>query len=512
MKLGLVIKITSNGEHESLAINKGKWAENIPSIGSDTFSYLSGYDKKYQSVLLMKFLGDDGYLIGVILKDIGSGRLGDNTTAWIHIPAEANISGSDMEKLVKTVEKEIKNPIKTDEKSLNAAFDVERSSKNCISAVSQIHSDDNGGYGYCYYGIGTDYTLGELLCDFIAQREYSRFKGVFFIDKTLGISFKGGEEIKEFKKICTIQPPKCDENGFTPYLNGKQFTQPMEVADGESLTIVWRKEGYREISKPFRAMNGQSSMGVEIRQGDIFRRISREDIIVEDKKGARLNDAIVKIDDRLFREQEYVPESELENGKIKISVLCDGYKKQEVVLKPGTTNVSMVLNSYDRIYHLDPKYGKGLTHHADITIKTYGEDRGMPLKGYVDNYEYLKYNDDKIIRWITIIGALIVGILLGWCVYSFSYSYELGGSFPFVHKKEVQSPSKNTRSAPLHGTSPEQGGGLQPASNESNDSINEDTPNSTHDYNKGSQEGSKNNRPPESQDSRDENSKEPKSR
>ena len=87
MKLGLIIKLTSNGEQEFFAVNKqedwAKFATDSRSIIKD----LNGFDGSGKSAIIVKILGNLGYLLGVVkARPEGSGRLNYNTTAWIHVP------------------------------------------------------------------------------------------------------------------------------------------------------------------------------------------------------------------------------------------------------------------------------------------------------------------------------------------------------------------------------------------------------------------------------------------
>ena len=143
---------------------------------------MRNFDATNETVILIRFLGKDGCLLALIkARPQGSGKRGDNTSAWIHIPAKVNLSGKGMCDIIDRVKNGIfaNNEISTLE--LNALFSKDFETKNNVlqTAVERISSMKNGPIGFRFYGKGTEYELDEILGEEIAQLEYNKFKGIF---------------------------------------------------------------------------------------------------------------------------------------------------------------------------------------------------------------------------------------------------------------------------------------------------------------------------------------------
>ena len=108
MKLGLILKITNTGESETFSINKHEAWARYASDARSAIKELQGFDGSDKTVFLLKFLGGIGYLLSVIKsRPEGSGRVNDNTAAWIFVPSEAIVSANEMEQVLKQVEEAI---------------------------------------------------------------------------------------------------------------------------------------------------------------------------------------------------------------------------------------------------------------------------------------------------------------------------------------------------------------------------------------------------------------------
>lgn len=196
MKLGLIIKLTSNGEQEFFAVNKqedwAKFATDSRSIIKD----LNGFDGSGKSAIIVKILGNLGYLLGVVkARPEGSGRLNDNTTAWIHVPTNMQISGSELCSVISCIDEQLSAALGINPAIIEELFSKEYSEKDVqYSALSFVRNNPDGCIGWCTYGKGANYQLYELLGDSIAQIHYKKYKCICFVDNASGLSFDAGEK------------------------------------------------------------------------------------------------------------------------------------------------------------------------------------------------------------------------------------------------------------------------------------------------------------------------------
>lgn len=392
MKLGLIIKITNGGVAEAYSINKSedwsRFAEDVrPAINS-----LSNFDGTGKSVIFARFLGTKGYMLCIIkARPEGSGRGGDNVAAWIHIPSGCNMESSAIVLLLEQVETAISASRGIDVDALASLFSIERNSCDVLfPATNSIISSNNKGYALRYYNNG-DYTLQELLGTAIAQKEYSLYNGVFFVDKQAEITIQGDILDFEPQSICTFSPPS-QIDGFTPCIpfqdKYQAFNKTIEVPMGTQVTIYWVKNGYAVIKKSFIAKDGPKCPSSAIINPSEYRIIIPKKIFyVTAPSGVPITQFDIRINHQLMEgDSMEIFETYYQQGLV-VSITARGFSEWRKTGVHPQLDRQLTVTLSKQSYHYEfaiPTYenGKNANNDAIVTVDTYRKLHTSPIKGY----------------------------------------------------------------------------------------------------------------------------------
>ena len=395
MKLGLIITTYSVGKNELLGVNTDyNWVK----YTFDPRLYLSNleaFDGTEKTTIFIMFFKEQGYLICLAkARPQNSGRPNDNTAAWIHVPANIAISGKEIEENIENIKQYLSGGENITEEQLKEKFNREYTPKKTVrTAVSRLESNESGTFSYRYYGKNQDNVLHELLGDAIAQKEYSKYKAVFFIDISSGIKPKNmGEITSEINETCLILPPKNDD-GFKAVIDNTNnvFNQPLEFSVGDTINIVWKRNGYEEVPKKYTVKkedNNTTPKELELSTVEYKVLIPTSRFYITDSRdGQVISNCYISINNiPLVQNTTPIPEAELQE-KVKIEVKKSGYEKY-------SNQINNFLNNNDKIpislkrntiqYELTiPINDSNATHtRATITINTTKELTKSPIDGY----------------------------------------------------------------------------------------------------------------------------------
>ena len=238
---------TSPGFTKMFMTDSGQWSSIIDDTG-DIFNLVSW--KSEEILRMIKFVQDGWYMCS--MKQI-AGRDEEYRASWIYFPASIELSPDDIMSIVEKTESQIKN-VNFDESFLNDI--VRQFNKQLPNAPKyQIYTQQRG-FAYFYY---SDNNVDRNLYDLfscIYQKEFTKFDWVLLMAKDSLYIKRAGyiENISDIKlKESFIINPLTDPKGFIPYIvQGniqKKFDAPIRIIDGESLSIVWKKDGYKDIHK-----------------------------------------------------------------------------------------------------------------------------------------------------------------------------------------------------------------------------------------------------------------------
>ncbi len=394
IKLGLVVKITSGGElvhstyNECSVINK-----NAIDVRSVTKSLID-FDGTGKRVLFVKHLGVDGYLICLIrAASPGTGRLGDNVAAWIHIPLQVKVESSTMSSIISEIDEIISNSKGIDKERLTNVMgkEYQKFDRGYSSAMS-IRSSQEGDFGVVYYGDATPFGLEDLLGDAIYQPDYRVYKGVFFADRqhgieasSAGIQMKSVELNLRLKKLHAIQPVPAHDD-FIPYWKGDvKFDKHVELFDGEKLEIVWKRLNYENIDK---SVNIDSPLDIcEISKRLMINRLEyrrifmRSQFIVRGPNSRTINNCVITLNNRRLNERLSIPELEPDQ-LVDVTITADKYENYREKRNLGNNNSFNLKPSYNK-YKFDFKdCGIEGVKRAELIIESPDELTYFPIEGY----------------------------------------------------------------------------------------------------------------------------------
>lgn len=425
MKLGLIIKLTSGGEQESFAVNKQeewvKFATDSRSIIND----LNGFDGSGKSAIIVKILGNLGYLLGVVkARPEGSGRPNDNTTAWIHVPAKMQITGQELCSVINCIDEQLSAALGINPAIIEELFSKEYLEKDVqFSALAFIGNNPDGCIGWRDYGVGTGYALHELLGDSLAQTFYKKYKCICFVDKALNLSTVGGEIIKSEPKAPIMIKAPIDDSGFIAFIKTKNqeipFRNAIEIPANTPLSVTWKKEGYFNIEKELKG-NDLSSLVIQENERKLI--FKRSWIRITNQRFKHLTNADISVNGKILSSEiTEIPEAALREG-VKICVSHSGYEPKEKVINQISSNIEIMLDDkqFSQEYKLRIEDGKNLESDATIIVKMNNRYTGMPLKGYrSDHNGHIEYENNLMtkIKWFAIGVASVFALGLLWAGY-----------------------------------------------------------------------------------------------
>ena len=419
MKLGLKIEITSQGAgsaaktyNSTPALEKYASAsrsfikevfparEDLKLKGIDPSSSL---DESARSVVFLRFLGPEGYLICVFqARPENSGRPYDGAAAWIHVPASVKLSGIDTEKLIDEVNAAMSEERGINYTKLDVLFTKEYEQKKVLSALSTIGSNGPTA-GIRYYGSGTDFQLSELLGDNIIQQIYSNYKAVFFIRKNDNIAVSVPEIYTPLSQTCIVSAPLSVDGYSAFFENGVPFNVDLEYPLNAPLTIVWKKAGYQDIVKKANAKGGNANETAKLfvmNKSEIKVAIKKQ-IFVVFGDNRMLTKYQISLDGEILKDVLYISQEKLARG-IRVKVVADGFKTytKDHILSLDSKQVDIRLKRHSFIYEFAiPMYSNGKRiDDGLLSVELNTKLKDCPIEGYSLMRDYIKEGEGNINR------------------------------------------------------------------------------------------------------------------
>lgn len=212
-----------------------------------------------------------------------------------------------------------------------------------------------------------------------------------------------------------------DNNGFTPFIKSTNqnipFNKDIEVPYNTTLSIIWKKEGFRDIVKEVKADRNFSNKLLAIQESERQLIFKRSWIKVTNCKYKELDNSEIYVNETLFaKDVMYITEVALRDG-LKIRVNHNGYETTEKTINKISSNIQIILDDrqYSKEYTLCKEDGKNLDSDARIIVKMNNHYTGMPLKGYRSNNGYIIYENNLVlkIKWflLGIASVFVIGFL-----------------------------------------------------------------------------------------------------
>lgn len=247
IKIGIGIRITNNGAGEPIVVNDGSWSRYISDV-RQVLEKLSGMEDGQQVARMLSFT-DDGCLI-TLMRLLNSGRGGDNVSAWIYIPAEADINGTEVITITKSVQDAIQAP------ELNKE-PIELLGKMNYPKRSSFSKAPTGkALAVRYYNY---VALMNILGSNRYQPYYDDYRYIFLLDEEGPIKIADGVTVDDISrqplgKNLSLLPRSEDElrqhfgdDVKITLPDGTPFDHPIQVEEDERVTLQIERKGFNPV-------------------------------------------------------------------------------------------------------------------------------------------------------------------------------------------------------------------------------------------------------------------------
>lgn len=440
--LGFKLVHVEGGTNEPLEVNASpEWASKISENREEVGEVAK--TSPNSRILFLRSL-DSGTLIGVArsltLTDRGLGCV----VGWIYIPYNLIISGQEINSVVDFVSDHI-----TSARIDGDAFRREFSKTYGVMPHKGVFlgTEVKNARAFRYYGKGTMYTLAEILSN-LNQPEYRKYSLVMLLDKESGVSVFGQDLTNTPLVDVHIMTPPTEICGFTPYIAGMPFVQPIFVSSNEKVHIVLRKPGYKDITKTLSATDT-----LTITPHDTMRVVEAGSIRVWDEATRRpVENCVVSLNGQPL--PAYV--SDGERRQVSIKVDAPGYHTYRGTYDLDRSN-GILLKKAARTYIFQFRLKNG--DDCRFSIETMNDLHDVPFRGYVSdrpvregivNYlEYKPSNGGWLRTLIIGVAGLLVGLGLG---IGSSYLYNRHVEDKQKKEKIEQEQNKNKKKSTDTGT------------------------------------------------------------
>lgn len=325
-KIDIAIKLASGIDKDPIVSAPGDWVSSVRDI-RDVFSHISGYEGK---VVTMISFCRTGTL--VTLFRALDGRAGDNIAAWLHVPCESRISGSELLQLIGGVKNLLFNS------SIEVSQLQELTSKEYPDKPYKVNFMASKRIGHYAFRRTDTFPMSELLGENRYQEYYKEFDGVFILDSTDTVSPVFGisdlSRYPLFKYAYLLPPDKTLlENslgkGTTLHHKKGPFTSALSVKKGETIALYAQRPGLDKVEIPVTI--NEEFQRLDLQQGLPLvwkKTISKDQVLVLDPDGKEVLGAKISINNQnLGPNGVTLDESQI--GSVLVGVRASGYRNQE---------------------------------------------------------------------------------------------------------------------------------------------------------------------------------------
>ena len=420
-KLGLAIKVVSDGAYNALVCNKGTWVNKI----IDPRHYLrlfSGLVGTKNVVTAMSFSEYGCYVM--LLRDI-PGHAGDCLSAWLFIPYNIDIKDEQVIEAynyskgilaLSSIE-----PVKDE---INAFFGKEYPIKKCSCLYSPSVGD--------LFGLRTfkdEHELGDILGRKRYQQYYSQFQAVFLLENKSDVivnpdkasSFRDLTK-QPLEEYCVLMLPtekelsEMGQGTKVIFRNGKTFDSPISAKKGSRVELFARRNGFEDlVLKPITIDEDVMSFP---HVGHLIwkKMIDRAFFDIRNHDGEKVEVKKIVVDGYDITNQPVsLPEEECCRAKVQITAYRYEPWESTVDLLSLREKVKVTLHRAEANYVIDLANGR----EAEMTLKSEYLDGSheSPLEGYSldENPAGMKLRVSlgyKIKYWfygiLTVIGVVVV--------------------------------------------------------------------------------------------------------
>ena len=391
--LSFAVTSTSQGQQVIYSINESIGEIKSFAEGSDDrnfYKHLSFKEGKDQVVICISHANEGCYLR--ILRYI-PGRSGDNQEAWIYIPANLVVPAGMLNQAIDVVKVAILDTKLTEHTSgLEEVFKRKYTVRDVHPMVKK------SAQGKIAYRSIPKEGLQSLFGDKLFELYYYDFEKTLFVDSDNLSVLDRYEDISNqgFTKWVSITRGSSDSK-VTIKVDGIDLQNGMMIDSQKAYTIEYQKADYLEtITK--RNKKFVTDTQLPDCKLDFLYKIKATDFSVYDEEtGENLSEkATIRIGNYPLDESALFSESELKEGKMKISIKCFGYEDKNGVLKtevPVPQPMVVKLKHKTSVYKftISSEYLKNSKSNAEFELELKEKPSCSPLKSY-EMSEYAKNN------------------------------------------------------------------------------------------------------------------------
>ena len=447
-KIGLRVTKISSGVQELMTINGSEWTRKVVDIRTD-IKVLSGksLEEGDEDVMMLSFI-PTGTLF--TLFHTITGRSGDLVSAWIYFPVDISITDETELEIINKVRTELSKSQVESWSELETILSKDYPSKQCFQ---YRESATNGACAVRYYGAGVDFSLRELLGERIYQTYYAEHKYVFLLDK--GGNIVADDKLVNYtdeplKEWVIVSPPQLPA-GISVKLNGKNFTNPIVVSKGDSLNLLFERQGFTPLASVVQA----SAKPIAIPETmpwmrhvtlESFRVIDPEHKELKDNCKIKLNGQPLGVNGMDIAEAECVA--------VKIELSCPYYENYtasvNLLASLAPVTIKMTPEKTEVIYLINNQECPNLKDCPPLYTVTHESRRQKTIYKYCEPIPQTNGDKWKKIAIIAAAAAFVLGILLGFAV------HKMVAKSPQKQEKVEQNANEGTNNKPAVQVSPKE--------------------------------------------------------
>lgn len=397
-KIGFRIYRFKEGPSVGLTVNEGDWTKKVVDIRDILKLYNSEDESKF--AMFMSFSENGTYI--TIARSI-SGRGGDNTAAWIYIPNDIEVTGSDIISIIEVVKEELSAP-KSNVERLTQIF---AQNYRAMEAADYIPSSIEKDFAKRNVGF---YPLKELIGEKRYQPIYSNYHAILINDNdSMEIVDKNLTDLTNEMLVETFvfcPPVKQDiPNGVSVHFNKSGyplFNKPVRVNKSERVSLVFKRSGFEDI--PYIDSVEENDQFCGVPRFDWKKSISRDQFKIVAANDSNVNltdDATITINNVELKWHQPIIISEHDARQAKVRFSVNGYEPTEeyIDLLHAAKTITVKLHRAERAQSWKIELANGHTAVMDLRSKYLSGDKyESPIKGYSREDGVLRYTNFGVIK------------------------------------------------------------------------------------------------------------------
>ena len=418
-KIDIAIKVTSDGAGEPHAVIGGEWMQNVIDIHPILENFI-GLNEEGQVARILSFTNGGCILT---LARLVAGRGGDNVAAWIFIPANADVTGSEVMYVAIQTEKVIASS------EFNLELLRELCNKEYPEKPSLSLAPTGNRMAFRWYN---STNIDDLLGPNRYQPYYDKYRYILLLDENGHVGLKKDIDIDDLTQRHMEAPSmflhySANElrNHFgqdisITFIDGKPFDHPVAVKKGERILVRFVRNGFCPVDCYITKTDNLPLVRWPLpdpRQIIWKKAIDQSYFKFSDDQGRDLpndtNPTVIINGRRLGNVPVEIAEPNLRQVKVDVSVKGQDYAPTSLYVdltQPAPVNISLIRRTRNWTRKVRMRNGE----IADMTLvsKHIPNNKKGPLKGY--DYELdtgnLVYDTYRI--WIHRTQGLFAGLMI----------------------------------------------------------------------------------------------------